>query len=458
MAALKKFLTRYPDCTILATCRRRQNQGRFTGSIEEQIKILEAAREAGAQAVDIEIESAENCENHLAHLRSETHLVLSYHNYGGTPPRLESVLRRMAAIPAHAYKIVTTARKPSDNSRVLSLARAHPKIPTVLLAMGETGFPTRVLSPSFGGLYTYAAPNMAGGTASGQVSAKKLRGHVSRGETFARRENLRSDRRSGGALHFAGGAQPGFPGSPRGCGLSAVPGASRAAQGFFRDGRGSAFGGFQRDDPAQAEDPAVSGLGGSGGAPHRSGEYGVAQGRQVARREYRRSRRHLAAGASRAAEQIVGSGGGQRRRGSRSRLRAGGGGQQAGGDRTQSGSRARARFHLRRRGSFSRTGGRTNVRRAGARHAARHGSECREVLLRRTHSVATGVRHGVHAQGHHAAAPRQRPGRGSDPGARNVPGTGRAAVRNLHRGASAEGCDGAGRAGGSGGAGSAVHA
>src|SRR6202022_2235433 len=56
VAALRKFLARYPDCTILPTCRRRQNQGRFTGSIEEQIKILEAAREAGAQAVDIEIE------------------------------------------------------------------------------------------------------------------------------------------------------------------------------------------------------------------------------------------------------------------------------------------------------------------------------------------------------------------------------------------------------------------
>src|SRR5579862_998658 len=121
MTVLRRFLARHSDCAILATCRRRQNQGRFTGSVEEQIKILEAAREAGAQAVDIEIESAENCENHLAHLRSEAYLVLSYHNFGGTPPRLESVLRRMAAIPAHAYKIVTTARKPSDNSRVLSL-------------------------------------------------------------------------------------------------------------------------------------------------------------------------------------------------------------------------------------------------------------------------------------------------------------------------------------------------
>ncbi len=176
IAALKRFLTRYADCSVLATCRRRQNQGRYTGSIDEQLNILDAAREAGAHAVDVEIESAENCEDRLAELRSSTYLLLSYHNYGGTPPRLDNVLRRMARIPAHGYKIVTTARKPSDTSRVLSLARSHPKTPTVLLAMGETGFPTRVLSPAFGGVYTYAAPNMAGGTAAGQVTAQKLRG------------------------------------------------------------------------------------------------------------------------------------------------------------------------------------------------------------------------------------------------------------------------------------------
>jgi 3-dehydroquinate dehydratase/shikimate dehydrogenase len=118
IAGMKRFLTRHPDCTILATCRRRQNQGKFTGSIEEQLQILDAAREAGAHAVDLEIESAENCEERLADLRASTYLLLSYHNYGGTPPRLDNVLRRMTRIPAHGYKVVTTARKPSDTSRL----------------------------------------------------------------------------------------------------------------------------------------------------------------------------------------------------------------------------------------------------------------------------------------------------------------------------------------------------
>lgn len=173
--AVGRFLARHPDCVLLATCRRRQNHGRFHGSIEEQIRVLDAAREAGAKAVDVEIESAENCVERLAHLRSGVALLISYHNYGGTPPRLDSILRRMTVIPADGYKVVTTARKPSDNHRVLMLAKSNPKVPTILLAMGETGFATRVLSPAFGGMYTYAAPNAGAGTASGQICARQLR-------------------------------------------------------------------------------------------------------------------------------------------------------------------------------------------------------------------------------------------------------------------------------------------
>lgn len=184
IAAIRKFLARHIDCTILATCRRHQNRGKYNGSVEEQVRILERAIEAGARAVDIELESAENCAERLQSLRSHAYVLLSYHNFGGTPP-LESIVRRMSRIPVDGYKVVTTARKPSDNYRVLSLARAHPKAPMVLLAMGEMGFPTRVLSTALGGLYTYAAPNAAEGTAAGQVSARQLR-HLYRAEKFTR--------------------------------------------------------------------------------------------------------------------------------------------------------------------------------------------------------------------------------------------------------------------------------
>jgi 3-dehydroquinate dehydratase/shikimate dehydrogenase len=174
VAAITEFLTRHRDCTLLATCRRHQNRGRFNGSIEQQIRILDDAVDAGAQAVDVEIESAENVSADLDGLRGKCQLILSYHNYDGTPS-LDALFRRISRIPADAYKIVTTARKPSDNARVLALAKTHARRNVVVLAMGEIGFPTRVLSPAFGGVYTYATPNAAAGTASGQVSARQLR-------------------------------------------------------------------------------------------------------------------------------------------------------------------------------------------------------------------------------------------------------------------------------------------
>jgi len=184
IAAIRKFLMAHPDCSLLATCRRHQNQGKFNGSVEDQIRILDAALDAGARAIDIEIESAENAIPRLDALRGKGRLLLSYHNYDGTPSP-EGVLRRMLRIQADGYKIVTTARKPSDNFRVLALTKSHPRTPLIVLAMGETGFPTRVLATAWGGMFTYAAPNASEGTAAGQVSARVLR-HLYRVEKFSR--------------------------------------------------------------------------------------------------------------------------------------------------------------------------------------------------------------------------------------------------------------------------------
>jgi 3-dehydroquinate dehydratase/shikimate dehydrogenase len=174
LPALKSFLGKHPDVTVLATCRRHQNHGKYNGLIEDQLRILDGAIDAGAQAIDVEIETAEKTIERLEHLRAKAQLIVSWHNYDGTPP-LEPVMRRMLKVPADGYKVVTTARKPSDAAKVLALKKAHPKTPLILLAMGELGFATRVLSNPQGGLFTYAAPNAVEGTAPGQVSAKLLR-------------------------------------------------------------------------------------------------------------------------------------------------------------------------------------------------------------------------------------------------------------------------------------------
>ena len=171
---VREFLARHSDCVILATCRRRQNQGRFNGSVDEQVRLLEAAAAAGAKAVDLEIESAESAPAALAYLRTVGPVIVSYHDFEGTSA-VDAVVRRMHRCPADAYKIVTTARKPSDIARLLALLKTHDKTPTIVFAMGEIGFATRVLSPLHGGLFTYAAPSTAEATAPGQVSAHVMR-------------------------------------------------------------------------------------------------------------------------------------------------------------------------------------------------------------------------------------------------------------------------------------------
>src|SRR2546423_880919 len=154
--AITDFLREYPDCVILATCRRHQNHGKFNGGMEDQIRILEIAVQHGAHAIDVEIETAESVAEKLTAFRGRCQLIISYHNFENTP-QLEPVLKRLTRIPAEGYKVVTTAHKPSDISRILALAKSHPRIPTVVLGMGELGFPSRVLSTAFGGIFTYAA-------------------------------------------------------------------------------------------------------------------------------------------------------------------------------------------------------------------------------------------------------------------------------------------------------------
>ena len=39
--AIRRFLEEFPECIVIATCRRHQNHGKFNGSIEEQLGLLD---------------------------------------------------------------------------------------------------------------------------------------------------------------------------------------------------------------------------------------------------------------------------------------------------------------------------------------------------------------------------------------------------------------------------------
>lgn len=181
--AIKSLIEEFPDLGILATCRRKENHGHFAGSIEQQVRVLSKAIDAGARAVDLEIESAEVRGVPLEQLRRAS-FVVSYHNWESTPA-LDPVVRRLSKIPADVYKLVTTAKKPSDIARILNAMRPALRQKWVLLAMGETGIASRVLAPAAGFAWTYASPCSVEGTAAGQISARTLR-HLYRVEKITR--------------------------------------------------------------------------------------------------------------------------------------------------------------------------------------------------------------------------------------------------------------------------------
>src|ERR1019366_4593522 len=86
-----------------------------SGAFWSSFRIASCWPPAGAQAVDIEIETAETAGERVNLFHGRASLVISYHNYESTPP-MDTVVNRVMRIQADAYKVVTTARKPSDNS------------------------------------------------------------------------------------------------------------------------------------------------------------------------------------------------------------------------------------------------------------------------------------------------------------------------------------------------------
>jgi 3-dehydroquinate dehydratase/shikimate dehydrogenase len=168
------FKEKYPEAFILATCRHQQASGHFKGDVQQQIYLLKDAARAGAAFIDLEIETAEQIKPELNGLRELAPLCLSYHNFVSTPA-LAPIIKRLARLPADAHKLAVTARKPTDNLRLLDCLRSPHPIPLIALAMSEAGLVSRVLSPGVGSLYSYAAPSSDEGTAPGQVAAKLMR-------------------------------------------------------------------------------------------------------------------------------------------------------------------------------------------------------------------------------------------------------------------------------------------
>src|SRR5512146_2810537 len=173
---IRKFLDTRPDATVIATCRRVQNGGKFKGALAAQLDVLLKAAAAGCQIVDIELESAESLRaGDLDKLRGRAAMLLSFHDFKHTR-KIDETFARMKPFAADFYKLVTTATSLYDNVLMMKfLQENHDRYSLVGLCMGEQGIISRVLGLRAGSVFTFAAAGRGEETGPGQVTAAELR-------------------------------------------------------------------------------------------------------------------------------------------------------------------------------------------------------------------------------------------------------------------------------------------
>src|SRR5450755_1699618 len=173
---LKHFLDLHPEATVIATCRRAVNGGKFKGSASAQLEVLTKAAAIGFQLVDIELQSAEILKPaELTELKDRVGVILSFHDFKATK-KLEESFAEMKRYPADFYKVVSTATTLHDNVHMMKFLQAHSaQYEMVGLCMGEQGIISRILGVRAGSIFTFGAATRGEETAVGQVLASELR-------------------------------------------------------------------------------------------------------------------------------------------------------------------------------------------------------------------------------------------------------------------------------------------
>jgi 3-dehydroquinate dehydratase/shikimate dehydrogenase len=162
----------------LIACNRLPSQGGlFHGKEENRQDKLLAALDAGFNLIDIEIETP-GLEKIISPLRrGKARSILSWHSF--SPPILQELELKFSEMTSHRpdiCKLVTTAGAIEDNLTCLNfLSKISRTTESICFCMGSLGVISRVLSPFFGGVFTYASIMRGKEAAPGQPTLAEAR-------------------------------------------------------------------------------------------------------------------------------------------------------------------------------------------------------------------------------------------------------------------------------------------
>ena len=175
---LKRLFRTHPG-PVIATNRLQSEGGKWSGSEADRRALLEEALALGADFLDLELTAEAAWRRDMWQRRGQAKIILSWHDFSGTPDasRLDAVLAEMLATEADILKLVTLAKEPADNLRLLAL------IPRALAAgreiiafcMGPVGKWSRITAPLLGSFLTFAPFTKKGASAPGQLTVNEVK-------------------------------------------------------------------------------------------------------------------------------------------------------------------------------------------------------------------------------------------------------------------------------------------
>ena len=170
---------------VLVTVRPTWEGGFSEKADKERIALWEAAMDAGADYIDVELVAWEKSRAIREAIedsaeKSGTRLVLSNHSFGGRPGDLLERIKRLRAVrSANVLKIAWKSESILDGIDALRLTkevREQDGRPVMALAMGEEGQMSRLLARKFGAAFTFATVSRGKESAPGQPTVAELLG------------------------------------------------------------------------------------------------------------------------------------------------------------------------------------------------------------------------------------------------------------------------------------------
>ncbi len=157
---------------VLFTLRQQNQGGQYKGNTADSLEIWKKLASLQPDYLDLEYDLDPLHIQEIAKLSTKSTIILSSHNFEGTPDNLEEILAKMQGIlPKALFKIATKANSTLDALKMLAFSKKHaPKV--IAICMGELGDSTRILAPVLGAGWSYCPVTQS--SAPGQLTAQTL--------------------------------------------------------------------------------------------------------------------------------------------------------------------------------------------------------------------------------------------------------------------------------------------